>query len=501
MLGNRDSLTAKQQWDLVVIGGGITGAGVALEAARCGQRVLLLEQRDFAWGTSSRSSKMVHGGLRYLAQGNIAMTRHSLLEREHLVRALPELVVRADYLFPLKRGRKPGRIAMTLALWLYDRLAGIKQHRYLQVNELAKRVPGLDMQNLKGAMCYTDALTDDTRLVLRILHGACQLGAEAVNYAAVKQVTPLADGGFELSVANYGSEKSETLSLTARQVINATGAWADQLDAAPARIRPLRGSHLFIDPARLPVNDCLTVLHQDDNRPVFIFAWQGVTCVGTTDLDHDEGLHHEPRASSNEIDYLLRLVNQQFPGLNINRDDIWATMAGVRPVISSGKGLDPSKERRDHAIWQEQGVTIVSGGKLTTFRRIALDALNQAGLLDDESYQQQLQHPDALLPPLSAPPGVSAYLTASEQLNGEFIDWVLHHEAIINLDDLMLRRTRLGVLLPNAGKTALLALRKRIQTVLGWSDAKWDSQFQRYMELHTRYYTMPSQSVAGHDAP
>ncbi|MEE3388863.1 MAG: FAD-dependent oxidoreductase, partial [Pseudomonadota bacterium] len=171
MLGKRQSLDAlaDENWDLVVIGGGITGAGVLLEAARRGLRVLLLEQTDFAWGTSSRSSKMVHGGLRYIAQGDIRLTRHSLLERERLIDELPGLVERATYLFPLRKGVFPGRWPMKAILWLYDFLAGIRDHRYLSREQLLERVPGLNRQSLTGAMSYTDALTDDCRLVVRAI--------------------------------------------------------------------------------------------------------------------------------------------------------------------------------------------------------------------------------------------------------------------------------------------------------------------------------------------
>ena len=178
MLGQRPNpseLTA-ETWDLIVIGGGITGAGVLLEAARRGQRVLLLEQRDFAWGTSSRSSKMVHGGLRYLGQGDIRLTRHSLLERERLLQELPDMVVRQPYIFPIRRGKFPGRWPMKAILWLYDFLAGIRDHRWLSMDKLMKLVPGLNRDGLVGAMRYTDSLTDDSRLVARVLHEGCGHG-------------------------------------------------------------------------------------------------------------------------------------------------------------------------------------------------------------------------------------------------------------------------------------------------------------------------------------
>lgn len=270
MLGKRQSLDAlaDENWDLVVIGGGITGAGVLLEAARRGLRVLLLEQTDFAWGTSSRSSKMVHGGLRYIAQGDIRLTRHSLLERERLIDELPGLVERATYLFPLRKGVFPGRWPMKAILWLYDFLAGIRDHRYLSREQLLERVPGLNRQSLTGAMSYTDALTDDCRLVVRAILEAARHGGVAQNYCRVEQA--MADGDkFAITVTDRTS--GQTATLSSRRVVSATGAWADRFSGSDPRVRPLRGSHLFVDPERLPVKDCLTVMHPDDGRPVFVF--------------------------------------------------------------------------------------------------------------------------------------------------------------------------------------------------------------------------------------
>ena len=163
---------ANSSWDAVVIGGGITGAGIMLEAARRGLKVLLVEQQDFSWGTSSRSSKMVHGGLRYIAQGDIKLTQHALQERERLLTELPDLVVRMSYIFPIRQGKFPGRIAMQVVLMAYDKLAGIKDHEWLNLDKLTKQYPQLNRERLKGGMRYTDALTDDSRLVVRVLQEA-----------------------------------------------------------------------------------------------------------------------------------------------------------------------------------------------------------------------------------------------------------------------------------------------------------------------------------------
>lgn len=492
MLGTRKALSHLNQdvWDLLVVGGGITGAGVALQGAAHGS-TLLLEQRDFAWGTSSRSSKMVHGGLRYIAQGDIRLTRESLQERERLLRELPELVKRCTYVFPVRKGSFPGRWPMTLLLWLYDRLAGIRDHRWINAHAVSQRVPGISTHKLRGAMTYTDALTDDCRLVLRTLHEAVDRGATLRNYTRVQEIRR---AGGVCHVRVEDSLSGEGLEIQARHVINATGAWADRLSGADARIRPLRGSHLFVSAERLPVRDCVTLLHPDDQRPVFVFPWEGLTCIGTTDLDHQQGLDQEPSVSEQEVAYLLALVNSQFPAVALGPEDIVSTMAGVRPVIASGKGLDPSRERRDHAVWDSDGVVTVSGGKLTTFRVIALDALRAAGMLDAAAYAaarhskaplygMSLDAPQGLGDPLAAPPE-DAHL-------GVQLAWVMQNEMVVHLDDLLLRRTRIGNLSAQGGRALLSRWRALIQETLEWDDARWSQEYSRYQKILHDAYSLP----------
>ncbi|ASK33799.1 FAD-dependent oxidoreductase [Alcanivorax sp. N3-2A] len=490
MLGERPRLAqlAEQEWDLIVVGGGITGAGVMLEAARQGHRVLLLEQRDFAWGTSSRSSKMVHGGLRYIAQGDVRLTRDSLRERERLLRDVPGLVERTTYLFPLRKGVFPGRWPMTLVLGVYDFLAGIRDHRFVGRAELLRRVPALNDQGLTGAMSYTDALTDDCRLVIRALLEGSRLGGQALNYAKVGQLHR--EGGItRVSVADEVAGDSVTLS--APVVINATGAWADVLAGGDKRVRPLRGSHLFVDPERLPVSDCLTVMHPRDDRPVFVFPWEGVTCIGTTDLDHGDHLDSEARASGAEVDYLLELVNSQFPSVSLSRADVLSTMAGVRPVIASGHGKDPSKERRDHAVWSRDGVVTVSGGKLTTFRLIALHALAAAGLLDARDARRARRSNAPLFQPFSeAPEAVDHFLHAAQD-DEALLSWIVRNEAVVHLDDLLLRRTRLGLLRRDGGASLVPRLRELTAAHLGWPSALWEQEWQRYLALREHAYGVP----------
>lgn len=512
------------EWDIIVVGGGITGAGVLREAVRRGYRALLVEQKDFAWGTSSRSSKMVHGGLRYLAQGDLKLTRHSLTERERLLREAPGLVERMGYYFTLRKGVFPGRLLFSIILGLYDRLAGIKDNRYFSTEQVLEKFNGLSQQGLKGACYYTDAVTDDARLVLRVIQESVAAGGYALNYAAVSHL--LTEAGEVKGVQLQDADSGKTVSLRASVVINATGAWADRLrgEVNPEkRVRPLRGSHLVLPWDRLPVPEVLALMHPEDGRSVFIFPWEGTTVVGTTDLDHSKDLDTEASITTQEVDYLLDATNNQFPQLAVSAADIISTWAGIRPVIGSEKSKDPSKERRDHAVWSDSGLVTVSGGKLTTFRLIAMDALAAA---ESRLPQPQASQDDRIFAPVSTTPesvfpedkdratrllgrlGSEAInlvrnTDASEQerITGTQFSlaecrWAARHEAVQHLDDLLLRRTRLGLLLPQGGEQLFAALQVICADELGWSSSDWEHELQRYREIWQRYYSLPEPSGA-----
>ncbi|MDO9235023.1 MAG: glycerol-3-phosphate dehydrogenase/oxidase [Aquabacterium sp.] len=495
LLGQRPALqtlsTNSAPWDAIVIGGGITGAGILLECARRGLKVLLVEQKDYSWGTSSRSSKMVHGGLRYIAQGEVALTRHALQERERLLTELPDLVVRMPYIFPIRQGRFPGRLPMTIVLKLYDALAGIRDHRWMSRGELLQAYPDLYAEGLRGAMRYTDALTDDCRLVMRVLQEAVLEGAKARNYTEVMGIQPSATGS---TLTLRDTDTGAVIELQAKQVFNATGSWADRLSGAPAVVRPQRGTHLFVSKLRLPMRDCLTIKHPTDGRPVFIFPWKGQTCIGTTDLDHKGGLNQEPHCTQAEIDYLLTVVNSEMPSIRLTRQDILSTMAGVRPIISSGKGNDPSKERRDHLVWQAHGVTSVSGGKLTTFRQIALDALKTASVIGKTRHRHALmsRKKRCFNHTVISPHGLNSPVEGMAQGAAlkDQIEWILRNEMVEHLDDLMLRRLRAGVLLADAGESLLNEIEPLCQLHLGWDSARWKVECLRYRHVIAQSYRL-----------
>ena len=367
------------EWDVIVVGGGITGAGILREAVRRGYRTLLIEQRDYAWGSSSRSSKMVHGGLRYLAAGNFSLTRHALQERESLIREAPRLVERLGYYFPLYKRRFPPGFAAGILFWLYDRLAGIRDHRRVSNPQLKQVFEQLDTSGLNGAFYYTDAVTDDARLTLRVLQESIRAGGFVRNYT--RAIELLEDQGRVHGVLAKDLETDEELQLQARVVINATGAWADRLgdaEKAGMKIRPQRGSHLIISAEKFPVPYAIFLLHSEDGRRLFIYPWEGRTIIGTTDIYHPSNLDTAASITREELEYLLSAARQLFPATPPGKEDVISSWSGVRPIITSGKSRDPSKASREHQVWVENGLVSCSGGKLTTFHHMALDVLSAA---------------------------------------------------------------------------------------------------------------------------
>lgn len=527
---------AETRWDLLVVGGGITGAGILREAVRHGLSAALVERRDFAFGTSSRSSKLVHGGLRYLAQGRIGLTRDSVRERERLVAEGPGLVSRLGFLMANYDGESPGPFLLRSALTVYDLLALSWSHRRYSSDDLLLLAPRLKGKGLEGGFRYGDAQTDDARLVFRVIADASRSGGLALNDAPVEELV-LSDGRVTGAVVR-DAVSGETARVGARVVVNATGVWADGMRAqvgGEARLRPLRGSHLVFPAWRVPVAQAVCFPHPRDSRPVFIFPWEGTTLVGTTDVDHDAPLDEEPSISPEETGYLLEAVSGRFPGLSAGPAEVIATYSGVRPVVGTGKA-NPSEESREHVIWDERGLLTVTGGKLTTFRLIALDALKAArerlpghARLDRNARVLDAVDPAVLdrvpLPPESrlrllgrhgadAPAVVAmARRTELQTVPGTAVLWAelrqaARSEDVTHLDDLLLRRTRLGLLLPDGAREHLPRIAAVCREELGWDPAAWEREAARYGETVRRCYGVPSAgilsaaaaTVAGKDA-
>jgi glycerol-3-phosphate dehydrogenase len=513
-----------QEWDIVIIGGGITGGGILREATRLGLRALLVEQRDFAWGTSSRSSKLVHGGLRYLKEGKLLLTRASVQEREQLLRDGPGLIEPLDFLLATYDGDSPGRLTYGAGLTIYDLLALRWSHRYYSTQDFHLMAGNLSYEGLEGGYRYGDAQTDDARLVLRVIREAVAAGGTAVNYVKAEQLLR-DESGQVAGVQLRDLENDKIVGVHASLIINATGAWADrlrhQLDST-AKIRPLRGSHLIFPDWRLPVAQAVSFLHPIDRRPVFLFPWEGVTLVGTTDMDHNTPLDEEPGITADEVAYLMAAVEARYPMLGITLDDIVSSFAGVRPVIGTGKE-NPSEESRDHVIWQEDGLLTVTGGKLTTFRLVAFDVLDKArhhlpDLPEVDKQAPILDRFDIALPDswdldqstqrrLFGRYGVDAFalLDAAQDDEMESIPgtpilwaelrWAARAEGVVHLDDLLLRRVRLGLMLPQGGKSLLSRIRSICQPELAWDDSRWEREESTYLSLWQRCYALPPKNT------
>jgi glycerol-3-phosphate dehydrogenase len=518
----------KNPWDLIIVGGGITGAGILALAARSRLRTLLLEKADFASGTSSRSSKMVHGGLRYLKNMHIRLTWESVRERQRLLAAAPGLVDPLGFIYPIYEGGHPSPWVMGIGLGIYTRLSpDAGDYQRLDEVDIGLLAPGLKTHGLERGYRYLDAQTDDSRLVLRVLHDGLSAGkgrAVALNYAPVIRL--LKDGGKVSGVGVRNEETGETEEARARLVISAAGAWADELRlevGGAKRLRPLRGSHLYFSLDRFPVYQAVAFSHPDDGRPVFIYPWEGVALVGTTDVEHGLPLDAEAAISAEEGDYLLRAVQWHFPSLELARQDVLTTQAGVRPIVDTGRA-DPSAESRDHVVWPEGGLLTVTGGKLTTFRLIAVDALREAHRM-----QPDIPEPDSEAPVLETfdpgqeIPGIEGdtarrlwgrYGAAAPCLASRFpellqripgtpylwaeLAWGAGHEPVCHLDDLLLRCFRFGILLPDGGQSLLPRMKPIIIDKIGWTEKRWSEEAARYRRIRAIAHGLPKEWPDAH---
>lgn len=461
-------------WDILIIGGGITGAGIFYEAARHNLKVLLVEQKDFGWGTSSRSSKLIHGGLRYLFQGDLTLTWHAAREREFLLKKYPKLIEPLSFIFPIYKDHFPGKWATLAGLTFYDLLAWHRHHDFWDRSKTLQQIPMLNAENLVGAGHFFEATTDDARLVLQILREGTKDDAIPLNYVTLKGLAQDNKGAI-LKEAVSGQEYR----VKSRLIINATGVWADSIRESihgSPRLRPLRGSHLIFPIAKLPLQHAVSFLHPEDRRPIFAYPWEGVTLVGTTDLDQKNDLNREPRISEEELEYLLNGLHAMFPDIQLTDSDIISTFAGLRSVVSSGK-KKPSRERRDTAIWVENGLLTVTGGKLTTFRLTARDVLKTA---------RQFLPELALLPPET--------VDTHSPIPSFEMRTALLQEGVIHLDDLLLRRTRLGLTNPNGAKSMLKEIIPICQEVLGWDENRCNTEINTYTQLWQQSYYLPWKS-------
>jgi glycerol-3-phosphate dehydrogenase len=372
-------------YDLVVIGGGITGVGIARDASLRGLKVALFEKNDYGSGTSSKSSKLIHGGLRYLEHGEIGLVFESVSERRVQTRVAPHLVRPLPFLIPIYKGVRPGLEIMNVGLWIYDSLALFRAPRLHKTFRGTKAALGLEPQlrpeGLRGALEYYDCATDDARLVLENAIDAESLGAQMHTYTEVLRF--VRDGNRIQGVHVRDRLTGKEWSVEARAVVLAAGAWTDEMirrfeiPMDRPLLRRTKGVHIVLPRERLPLARAITLISPVDGRVMFAIPWRERTVLGTTDTDFT-GSADEVAADAADVTYLCESGNGYFPGANLTPSDVIATWAGLRPLIAAPPNVDESEISREHEVFtRPDGLVIIAGGKLTTYRRMAREAVGK----------------------------------------------------------------------------------------------------------------------------
>ncbi len=377
---------AAATYDIVVIGGGITGAGIARDAALRGLKVALFEKGDYASGTSSKSSKLVHGGLRYLEHGEIGLVFESVSERRIQTRVAPHLVRPLPFIIPIYKGARPGLELMNVGLWIYDTLAlfrAPKLHRTFRGTQAALELePQLRSEGLRGALEYYDCATDDARLVIENAIDATTLGAACHTYTEVLRLERRGDRRIT-GVTVKDRLTGETRTVLCKAVVLAAGAWTDEMvrrfeiPLERPLLRRTKGVHIVIPRERLPLARAITLISPVDARVMFAIPWRERTVLGTTDTDFT-GSADEVAADADDVKYLCDSGNGYFPGANLTPADVISTWAGLRPLIAAPPNVDESEISREHEVFSKSdGLVIIAGGKLTTYRRMAAEAVHK----------------------------------------------------------------------------------------------------------------------------
>jgi glycerol-3-phosphate dehydrogenase len=512
----QERLRTGEPWDLIVIGGGATGAGVAVDAASRGFSVLLLEREDFAKATSSRSTKLVHGGVRYLEQGNVALVMEALKERGLLRQNAPHVVHDVPFVVPNYSWWESPFYG--IGLKLYDLLAGkygFGRSKLLSREETLERLPTLQQNGLLGGVVYYDGQFDDSRLLIDLMQTAVDQGATVLNYAPVMELCKDADGFIDGVVAK-DSETSERFALKARVVVNATGIFTDEIrrmdDAgAGTMIVPSQGIHLVLDRSFLPGDTAVMVPHTADARVLFAIPWHGHTVIGTTDTPIDEPCY-EPLPYEQEVEFVLETAGK-YLSRRPQRDDIQSVYVGIRPLVKPA-GANTAKTStlsRDHTIHIDpSGLLTIVGGKWTTYRHMAEDTVNHAitlGKLDDRlcvtknlrihGYLEGGDPSGDLSVYGSDAEAVMALASESEEMGMRLhpdlpsiaaqVVWAAREEMARSVEDVLARRTRALFLNARAAVAMAPEVARLMAGELG-RDAAWQqNEVTRFEEVAAQY--------------
>jgi len=375
----------KRQYDLLVIGGGITGAGIALDAASRGISVALIEMQDFAGGTSSRSTKLIHGGLRYLKQFEFGLVMQTGRERNIALKNAPHLVIPERLILPLVKGGSFGKLSTSFGLWLYDLLAGVKKEerrKMLSKKEVIKMEPLINQKGLIGGGIYTEYRTDDARLTMEVLKTAVGFGAEVINY--VKADDFIYEQGKLAGIKCTDKLAEKALSIKAKAIVNACGPWVDTIrkkdnSLKGKRLHLTKGVHIVVPHHRLPINNSI-YFDVDDGRMIFSIPRAEITYIGTTDTNYNGNIK-EPIASKEDCQYLISAINNMFPESHLQKNDIISSWAGLRPLIHEDNKSPSELSRKDEIFISESGLFSIAGGKLTAYRKMAERAVNEINSL------------------------------------------------------------------------------------------------------------------------
>ena len=410
--------STRPDYDIVIVGGGITGAGIARDAVLRGLRVALIEKNDWGSGTSSKSSKLIHGGLRYLEHGEIGMVFESVSERSVQSKMAPHLVRPIAFLVPIYAENKPGLEIMNLGLWIYDTLSlfrSPKMHKTFRGRKAHELVPWLKTEGLTGAIEYYDCITDDARLVLENIIDARDNGADCHSYTEVTGFDR-DDDGRVTGVAVRDVFTGAARKLLTRAVIIAAGPWTDALTEATAVdtgrriLRCTKGVHLVFPHEKLPIQRAIALISPVDGRAMFAIPWRGRTVIGTTDTDFS-GSPDEVHADLDDVEYLCNSANNYFPDANFTPADVISTWAGLRPLINEEDVEDESDVSREHEIFvRDDGITIIAGGKLTTYRNMAKEVVRATSKWlrkNDDGFEGKRKKPHTKKRPLPGGKGLA----------------------------------------------------------------------------------------------
>ncbi|MEX0945016.1 MAG: glycerol-3-phosphate dehydrogenase/oxidase [Balneolaceae bacterium] len=500
-------------YDIIIIGGGATGLGTAVDAATRGYSTLLLEQHDFAKGTSSRSTKLVHGGVRYLQQGNVSLVLEALRERGLMIQNAPHLVRNQSFIVPNYdwwEGPFYG-----VGMKVYDMLAGklgLGPSKNLSLEKTIERLPTLETEGLRGGVIYYDGQFDDSRFAINLVQTAAEHDAHLLNYS---KVTGLIKSNNMIDGVHIQDTLSgEKLKVNGRVVINATGAFTDnvlKMDDPDANsvISPSQGVHLVIDKEFLPGDSAIMVPHTDDGRVLFAVPWNGKIVLGTTDTPVEK-TELEPKALDEEIDFILKHATQYLTG-NPKREDVRSVFAGLRPLVKTGDGKNTASLSRDHTLMiSDSGLVTITGGKWTTYRKMAQDTIDQAamvaglqvnecvtenlrihGWLKNVDFNDPLHHYGsdrvALNKIIENNPKLGKPLHKRlPYLKAEVI-WAVREEMAMTIEDILSRRTRALLLDARASVEMAPEVAKLMAQEMG-KDKKWEKeQVEEYQDLAAAY--------------